>query len=136
MSEYKLSKSEAIDYLKSVGEDLEVDTESEEFLDAIKALMVPVRKENLVYNGEDKAFELVLFFPIEKVDGSGSISKLKISAVEMKEKKKIQDYKDSQRVDQSIAMLAESCGINLGFAARLKEKDVGRINAIVTVFLA
>lgn len=133
MSGYKISEMEAIALLKEWGEELEVDTESEDFEDVIQALKIPVRKENLIYDAETRKFRYVLFYPIEKADG-GKISGIEIESTSMEKKRVVQGYKDSQKIDQAVAMVAESCDLEIGFAGRLKDKDITRINAVVMGF--
>lgn len=132
-TKYKLSEIEAIELLKEWGEELEVDVESKEFEDVINALKIPVRKENLVFNPDKMNFSYVLFYPIEKKDGS-KISAIEISSTEMDKKRVIQTFKDSQKIDQAMAMIAESTSLDIGFVGRLKDKDISRINAVITGF--
>jgi len=132
-TKYKLSEIEAIELLKEWGEELEVDVESKEFEDVINALKIPVRKENLVFNPDKMNFSYVLFYPIEKKDNS-KISAIEISSTEMDKKRVIQTFKDSQKIDQAMAMIAESTSLDIGFVGRLKDKDISRINAVITGF--
>ena len=131
----KMSDQKAIEILKEWAEELEVDSESKDFEDVIKALKIPVQKDKLKFIAENRSFELVLFDPIEKHDGS-KISKLTIRSTTMAEKKGMQNFKESQRIDQSMLMISEACDLELGFVERLKDKDLGRINAVVLGFLA
>jgi len=135
MSAYKMSESEAVELLKEWGEELEVDIESKEFEEAIKELKIPVRKENLTFarNEEGYEFRYVLFDPIKKKDET-KIAGITLKPTSMEEKRVVQNYKDSQRIDQALAMIAASTGLEIGLASRIKDKDITRINAIITVF--
>lgn len=131
---YKMSEAESVQLLREWGEELEVDVDSKEFEDVVQALKIPVRKENLGFDAEKRQFGYVLFYPIEKKDGSQPITKLTIQSTTMEEKRGIQNYKESQKIDQALAMIAESTGLDIGFAGRLKDKDITRINAVVMGF--
>lgn len=133
MSEKAMSHSEAVEIIKQWAEDLEVDTETDEFKDVIKVLKIPVSKRNLDYDAETRTFKYVLFYPIEKKDGE-RIQLVTIESTSMEKKRVVQSYKDSQKIDQAIAMIAESCDLEIGFASRIKDKDITRINAVIMGF--
>jgi hypothetical protein len=133
---YKLSESEAVERLHEWAEDMEVDTSTEQFDDVVKTLKIPVRKESIVYDSEKKSFKYKLFSPIKKADGSEPISVIEIASTTMERKRAIQNYKDSQKVDQALEMIAASTGLEIGFAGRLMDKDITRINAVIMGFLA
>jgi hypothetical protein len=133
---YKLSESEAIERLHEWAEDMEVDTSIEQFDDVVKTLKIPVRKESLIYDAENKSFKYKLFSPIKKADGSEPISIVDIASTTMERKRAIQNYKDSQKVDQALEMIAASTSLEIGFAGRLMDKDITRINAVIMGFLA
>jgi len=128
-----MSDIEAIDLIKSWGDILDVDTESEGFLDVIEEIKMSVRKEKLAFDEDSMSFKYVLLSPIIKQDG-GKISTVTISEMDMEAKREAQKFKDNQSVDKAIAMLAASLGIENGFAGRIKDRDAGRINAVILGF--
>ena len=139
MSKYKISESKATDLLKEWAEELEVNSDSDDFSGpkgVIATLLISVRKENLTFDSVSREFTYVLFYPIEKKDGSDSETIIKISSTTMERKRVIQEIKDSKKIDQSIALVAESTGLSVPMAGRLKDKDISRISAIASVFLA
>lgn len=138
MSKYKISENKAVDLLKEWGEELEVDIDSDQFIGkdgVIETLKISVRRENLSFDPATRKFTYILFFPIEKKDGSEKISRIEIESTTMERKRVVQNIRESQKIDQAIAMIAESTGLEVGFAGRLKDKDVSRINAVVMGFL-
>jgi len=129
-----LPREDAEAIIKEWGEAFELDTESKNFQDVIEELIQPVRHGKLKFNPDDKTFDIVLFFPIEKQDGSEPISMVKIRSTSMNEKKGVQKYNKKQTIDQATTLLAASCDIEIGFAGRIKEPDTPRINAVIMGF--
>jgi hypothetical protein len=129
-----ITRKDAETLLLQWGESLEVDVESDGFQKVIKQLAMAVMKERLSFDEMKRVFTYQLISPIEKKDGSGSIEILTIKELSMQETKVVQRFKESESIQQSEALIAESCGLELGFAGRLLQRDVGNINGVIVGF--
>ncbi|PKL40749.1 MAG: hypothetical protein CVV44_03845 [Spirochaetae bacterium HGW-Spirochaetae-1] len=131
-----MERGDAIKKIYEWAECLEVDTEREHFKDVVEELTLPVMKDRLDFDLEEEVFRYKLLSPIVKQDGSGSIEILTIKETDMNENKEIQRFKDNQSIDQATALLSKACGIPVGFVSRIKQRDIGKINAVVLGFFA
>jgi len=131
----KISKEAAITKLKEWGEFFEIDVEDDSFMNyTVKSLLMAVVNNKLDFNYDTQEFSLRLFNPIQKKDDSGQIELVTVRSTTIQEKKVMQNYKEKQKMDQAIAFVAAACNIEIGFAGRLQDKDLGRINAIMLGF--
>jgi hypothetical protein len=130
MSEQITTREEAQTQIKEWAACLEVDTELEYFRDVVDELTLPVMNGRLDFNVETERFTYILLKPIEKKDGSGKIEMVEIRETTMEDNKTIQRYGDKERVDQAQALVAKACGLEIGFASRLHQRDIGKINAV------
>ena len=131
----KISKEDAIAKLKEWGEFFEIDVEDDSFTNyTVKALLMSVVNNKLDFNYDSQKFSLRLFNPIQKKDDSGQIELVTVRSTTIQEKKVMQNYKEKQKMDQAIAFVAAACDIEIGFAGRFQDKDLGRINAIMLGF--
>lgn len=131
-----MERSKAQEIIKGWAAQLEVDTDREFFADVIEELSLPVMKGRLDFDSEKEVFRYQLLKPIEKQDGSGCIEVVEIRETDMNENKDVQRFKDNEKIDQATVLLARSCGLEMGFASRLKQRDVHRINAVILGFFA
>lgn len=128
------TREEAQNKIKEWAERLEVDTGLESFKDVVDELTMPVMNGRLDFNPETERFTYMLLKPIEKKDGSGSIETVEIRETTMEDNKAIQRYGEKERVDQAQALVAKACGLIDGFASRLGQRDISKINAVVIGF--
>jgi len=129
-----MERSEAEKLLYDWADILEVDTSKNSFKDVVEELALAVQKERLTFDEATEQFKYQLLKPIEKQDGSGSISVIDIRETSLNDNKSIQRFKENESVDQAMMLISKSCGIELGFASRLKQRDVSKINAVVLGF--
>lgn len=127
------SENEAIEKIRSWADYLEVDSDSEAFQDVIEEIKFAVRKGRIDFNFDTSSFSVHLLSPIEKADGE-RIEIVTVRELAMGEKVAYDRYKDGQSVRQAIELIARACELELGFAERLKDRDVTRINALVLGF--
>jgi hypothetical protein len=130
-----LSKEDARDLITSWADILDIDPESDKFQDVIEAIQYSVRKEQLTFDSDNFSFNYTLKSPILKND-SKPISIVTISEMDMTQKKVVQKYKDSESIDQAVALMAESLnmGDKIGFVGRIKGRDSDIINAVIMGF--
>jgi len=124
-----MDKQEAIDKIKQWADVLEADIDAQYFEGVIEQLTMPVKNGRLDFNPENFSFKYKLFCPIEKADGE-TIELVDIKEISLNETKSIQNFKKGQQIDASMALLAKVCGIEMGFAGRLRNRDIAVINAV------
>ena len=122
-----MERHEAIAKVKGWADELEADIEAPYFSGVIDQLVMPVKNERLEFI--DGIFKYKLFTPIEKKEGE-KIELVSIQELTMQDTKIVERYKDKEAISSSIALLAKVCGIELGFATRLKHRDIAVINAV------
>jgi hypothetical protein len=133
MSKEKMSPGEAKKKLIEWGELQECNVLSKDFKEAVNLLIPAVQLEKLTYNSEKDKFSLRLFRPIER-EGERPLELIEIGATTLKQKRQIQNFKESEKIDRSAALLAEACDLPLGIIERLKDKDSNRASIVYASF--
>jgi len=137
-NENKITESEAYKLIKEWGEDLELRLAGDDLEELQKELWRAVVSERLSYNSETEKFSYVLKKPIEKKDGSGSISMIQIQETDMQQKRDIKKMKDD--IDTMVEFFKAYCRdsegneIQPGFLLRIKDRDQSIISAVILGF--
>lgn len=130
----KLTKEQAIEKLKEWADFLEVPTDTDDFKDMLESLALPVINGRLDYDIDSETFKYKLLKPIQ-------LETTKIELVEMHElsvdeQRCIQKYKDNEKVDTAVALLAKVLSVSLAEASKISARDFGAINAVNSVFFS
>lgn len=133
MSE-EMSRDEAAEQLKQWARTLEIDTENQRFTDVIDELVLPVMHERLAFNPDDESFTYKLVRPIENQNSTQEM--ITIREMTYQQSKKLDKFKDNENVAQATTLIAASCGLALGEAERLGNRDIRKINAVILGFFA
>lgn len=134
----KMTEQKAYDILKQWGDMLEVRLKDEDFEDLQNELWQAVVSERLTFDSDTEAFKYVLKKPIEKKDGSGSISMIQIEETDMNGKREITRHKND--IDTAVALFKAYCKdsegneIQTGFIQRIKDRDQQIISAVILGF--
>ena len=134
----KMTEQQAYDLIREWGDELEVRLKDEDFETLQKELWQAVISERLAFDRESETFVYVLKKPIEKKDGSGFISMIKIEETDMNGKREITKHKND--IDTLAALFKAYCKdsegkqIELGFLTRIKDRDQAIISAVILGF--
>ena len=131
----KLTREEAIEKIIGWVAALEsADPDAKGFDEAIEALIMPVKNGRLDYNPEDDTFIYKLLKPIEGVKEKTEV--LTFHELSTQDYKVTQRFKDDETIDKNEALIARSCGINLGETAKMCSRDLTTAGTISTVFFS
>lgn len=134
----EMTEKEAYDIIREWGDELEVRLKDDDFEALQKELWLSVKSERLTFDSMTETFSYVLKKPIEKKDGSGSISMIKIEETDMNGKREITKHKND--IDTLAALFkaycrdSEGAPIELGFLTRIKDRDQAIISAVILGF--
>ena len=134
----QMTDKQAFDLIKEWGEELEVRLKDDDFESLQNEIWLAVKKERLSFDAIDESFTYVLKKPIEKKDGSGQISIIKIYESDMNSKRGMEKHKDN--IDTLASMFKAYCKdsegnpIEIGFLTRIKDRDQAIISAVILGF--
>lgn len=134
----QITDNEAYEMIKEWSDILEVRLKDDDYQAMADEIWMAVKKERLSFDPESEIFTYTLKKPIEKKDGSGNISMLKIHESDMKSKEGLSRYKEE--MDKVAAMFKAHCTdvegntIEHGFLKRIKDRDVNIISAVILGF--
>ncbi len=97
----KITREEAEGLLRSWADFMELDTDRDLFIDLVEELRGSVRNNRLTFDKETEVFSYQLIKPIE------DIQIVQIKECDFKQKKIIQNYKDSESIESAGAMLSK-----------------------------
>ena len=133
--EGKITRAEAVEKIKEWAMMLEAtDPGAEGFDGAIEPLILPIMNGRLDFDIDMNRFTLKLIKPL--VGEKTKTEVVQIHELDIKEKKIVQRYKDTDTVDKSEALLAQGCDIPLGDASKIGSRDQSVISAVLTVFFS
>jgi hypothetical protein len=128
--EKMMGRDEAIDLLKKWGYAFEVDAESDFFKDVIEELVIPVQNGRLSYDLESDSFSYKLIKPVNLSDGS----KLELVSIREISLKELRGIRGGETIDSGISIIAKACNLKADQLEELKQRDFGKINAVILGF--
>ena len=134
----EITEQKAYDIIREWGDELEVRLKDDDFESLQKELWQAVKAERLTFDSMNETFSYVLKKPIEKRDGSGSISMIKIEETDMNGKREITKHKND--IDTLAALFKAYCRdsegneIEIGFLTRIKDRAQAIISAVILGF--
>lgn len=134
----EITEEKAYEIIREWGDELEVRLKDDDFESLQKELWQAVKAERLTFDNMTETFSYVLKKPIEKRDGSGSISMIKIEETDMNGKREITKHKND--IDTLAALFKAYCRdsegneIEIGFLTRIKDRDQAIISAVILGF--
>ena len=126
----KKTREEAEGLLKEWADYLELDTDRQLYTDIVDELKMTVRNNRLTFDIEEEIFKYQLIKPVDDVQI------VEIKECNIKQKKIIQRYKDSESIDSAGAMLSKYINLSIEQVDKLMDRDINKINAVVLGFLA
>lgn len=126
----EITKDDADAMLLEWAEWMDLDPDSDLFKDTRDELNYVVRKEKLKFEVEDEVFTYQLLKPV------GDTTMVKIRECNFKSKKALDRYKDSQSVEQAMAIMGKYTNLTPLQVEQLKDRDINRINAVILGFLS
>lgn len=134
----KMTEAQAYEIIREWGNILEVRLKDDDFDSLQKELWLAVKNERLTFDEQSETFSYVLKNPIQKKDGSGSISMIVIEETDMNGKREITKHKND--IDTLVALFKAYCKdsegnpIEPGFLMRIKDRDQAIISAVILGF--
>jgi len=127
-----MTRDEAEAKLKEWGELLEVDTDRDFFKDVVQQLALPVKNGRLDFDPEAVTFTYRLINPIQHTNSKKEL--ITISEGKFGGNKVCDRFKESQKVEQSGALIARRTGLVISEVEDLGDRDVKNINAVILGF--
>jgi len=130
----KLSKDEAIELIKSWADELQVNDDTDDFNEAVVALLPAVRNNRLKFDSDTETFSLVLSAPL--VLSASKRESIEIRELTLDEKSCVEKYPEKEKVSMVTAIYAKSAGLSIAEASKIKGRDFTVITAINSVFFS